>query len=69
MIRRFQRQWDAAARDVRAALAAVTVEMVDRTARDMTAAGAPRQQIVEATARIWTDMTDLMYPTTKETHS
>lgn len=61
--RRFRREWDAAARDVRSALAAATVDMVNRELEHAHITG---QTAGEITAQIWGDMTDRMYPTKKE---
>ena len=57
--RRFDREWAAQTRDVRASLAAATVEMVNREVGDRALTD---HTAVEITAQIWADMTDLMYP-------
>lgn len=56
-------EWDAAARDVRAALAACAVEIVDQHTDHLT-----RPDSGAIAAQVWGDITDLMYPpVTKET--
>ena len=61
--RRFDRERAARSRDVRAALAVATVAMVDREVETVHLTG---QTAGEITAQLWGDMTDLMYPTKKE---
>lgn len=62
----FDQQWNDAARDVRTALAACGVEMVNSELERIHITG---QTAGEITGQIWGDLTDLMYPNTKENDS
>lgn len=57
----FDERWDAAARDVRAALAAATVEIVNTRTDHLTVPDS-----AQVCAQVWGEMTDLMYPQAKE---
>ncbi len=62
--RRAARQWDRAVRDVRACLAGCAVEIVDSHTDHGT-----HPDTAAITGQVWGDLTDLMYPTSKETSS
>ncbi|MGL5910288.1 MAG: hypothetical protein ACRCZP_09825 [Phycicoccus sp.] len=59
--RRFARQWDSAACDVRAHLAGAAVEIVDRRTDHGT-----HPDTGQITGQVWGDLTNLMYPHKKE---
>ncbi|MGL5909636.1 MAG: hypothetical protein ACRCZP_06520 [Phycicoccus sp.] len=59
--RRLARQWDRAARDVRASLAGAAAEIVDRRTDHGT-----HPDTARITGQVWGDLTNLMYPDKKE---